>query len=68
MLDDYRDAMGILLKRSEYTDGDIVKFQNKIDNFFGLCGAIWGRKIRSYNLHKHHRGKILPVNIQLIAL
>ncbi len=37
MLDDYRDAMKILWKISEYTEDDIKNFQTKIDDFFTAC-------------------------------
>jgi hypothetical protein len=34
MLEDYRQAMQLLRKRSEYTDYDIERFQLLIDDFF----------------------------------
>jgi hypothetical protein len=34
MIEEYRMAMQILWKRSDYTDQDIMTFQDLIDNFF----------------------------------
>jgi hypothetical protein len=34
LIDDYCDAMDILLMQREYTDDDIKQFQQKIDSFF----------------------------------
>jgi hypothetical protein len=42
MIGNYRAAMQILRKKSEYTDNEIDEFQNLIDDFFQLYVEVSG--------------------------